>query len=322
MKRNLAESSYEEEPLVPPKRTRRLLSSEPQGHPRDTESSDEPDYLTMPLSDEATEHESSKKESSRAPGDRPTDPETSVHQQAATLMPKGFAMMNKMGFKMGEALGKGHGTAIKEPIAVARNAKRQGIKQTNSFILLDEPSLEDVTSYRKRVQDNGDRAGKLWVLHRMQKAAFELSGDIERFTVNSDPRDYNCLWREYVVDLKQKLKPKNGEEPPRLHELSTDMSKKLEEQPEADSSGPSSMGGSSSTTPSASPGLAIDAKVAGASEDDELAIFQDLPLDQQITGINTHLRVELNYCFYCGVQFESEKDLFEHCPGSTDKDHQ
>ncbi|CAR25268.1 Cmg1p [Lachancea thermotolerans CBS 6340] len=322
MKRELAESDNDEKPPLPPKRARPLSSAERQERQSDAESSEEPDYLTMALPDEVPEHEFPGPEGPKAPSsDFPGPKKDHAHQKAAALMPKGFAMMNKMGFKMGGALGKGSGTAITEPIAVARNTKRQGIKRTSSLISLDEPSLEDVTSYRKRVQDNGGRARKARVLHRMQKTAFELSGDIERFTVDSDPRDYNCLWREYVVELKRKLKPKTSEEAPHLHELSTSVSKKLEEEVEANSSDSSSPEATPSASASASPGPTI-AKTTGSSEDDELAIFQELPLDQQITGINIHLRVELNYCFYCGVQFESEKDLFEHCPGSTEEDHQ
>ncbi|BAP71701.1 hypothetical protein KLMA_40181 [Kluyveromyces marxianus] len=57
-------------------------------------------------------------------------------------------------------------------------------------------------------------------------------------------------------------------------------------------------------------------------EDDELVMFHQLSTDEQIEKLNTFLRAELRYCFYCGSKYKNDEDLYSHCPGFTEEDHQ
>lgn len=59
-----------------------------------------------------------------------------------------------------------------------------------------------------------------------------------------------------------------------------------------------------------------------ASIDNELEMFNLLSIDEKITKLNAFLRTELRYCFHCGNKYKDDADLFAHCPGFTEEDHQ
>ena len=56
--------------------------------------------------------------------------------------------------------------------------------------------------------------------------------------------------------------------------------------------------------------------------DPELELFDEMSTSEKIMKLNVFLRSELHYCCYCGVRYENDQDLFKHCPGLRQEDHE
>ncbi|SCU90592.1 LADA_0F05160g1_1 [Lachancea dasiensis] len=269
------------------------------------EQDEEDDYMKMHIPDDS--HLQSGLQSKRR--------KTQVDQDsAAEVLPKGFAMMSKMGFKLGGTLGRGGESALREPISINRSRGHGGIRVSRPLASHSDSSSINEDAYKHQIRAEKQRAENLSTLRRMQKMAFELSGDVERFSELSDPRNFNCLWRRYVMNLDEKWSHKEDEE------KSSFISQKAEEfhATDADSSllsGPPDRGQSDPLYNT------LHSSDGSKEEDKELQIYEGLTLDQQVLGIQTHLRTEYFYCFYCGAQFSSEEELFGNCPGPSKEDH-
>ncbi|SCU85537.1 LANO_0C04566g1_1 [Lachancea nothofagi CBS 11611] len=276
---------------------------------------DEEDYMTMIIGDDSPVQAKHQTQSQSQKVDR-------NQEQASKILPKGFAMMSKMGFKLGEALGQNEESAIKEPISASIRRGPRGIN------ISQQPSKEENSSaneadFQRWTQNNGERSKKMHTLHKMQKMALELSGDVDRFEIDSDPRDFNCLWRRYVMELQQKLKPPDYSIQEKSHQSADfsskaqDVEAKVAQHRELYSS--SLRNRDQDTETKLSPSR--DSSSSESERDEELSIFEELSIDQQVLGVHTHLRTGFFYCIYCGAQYSSEEDLYKNCPGPTEEDH-
>ncbi|CEP64218.1 Cmg1p LALA0_S10e05204g [Lachancea lanzarotensis] len=237
---------------------------------------EEDDYMTMLLPNENAVVEPSKPKTKLRKVD-------SKQQEASEILPKGFAMMSKMGFNIGETLGRNTEKGLKNPIWVARRDTPIGANTLHQPLSLNrKENAADEEGYQRWIQEKRQRTTEMRTLHAMQKKAFELSGDVDVFDIKSDPRDYNCLWRRYVMELQEKLRSK---------EQNTELRSEDSDSAKSD------------------------------DIDDELVIFEELSPVQQIRGVHVHMRTEFFYCFYCGAQFTTEEELLQKCPGPTEDDH-
>ncbi|SCV00558.1 LAME_0G10528g1_1 [Lachancea meyersii CBS 8951] len=272
---------------------------------------EEEDYMTMDLSGEDVTTEQPQHKSKLRRID-------SEQEQASKILPRGFAMMTKMGFNIGEGLGQNDTNALKAPI---RASGYGGPIRVRNFQLSvpgeGQASDFDEKTYQKWIQHRGQRSSELRTLRVMQKTAFELNGDVECFSTNTDSRDVNCLWRRYVMDLQQKMRPKEtnteeqeGRQRSRAPAVATGREKcLLSSEKENQEKCPLE---NAST---------IDSDDLESDADKELQLFEDQTLSQQISRVHTHMRTEFFYCFYCGVQFSTEEELHQQCPGPTPEDH-
>lgn len=48
---------------------------------------------------------------------------------------------------------------------------------------------------------------------------------------------------------------------------------------------------------------------------------QNSTLQAELLELLNRLRIEFNYCFYCGCQYESADALISGCPGVEEEDH-
>lgn len=205
----------------------------------------------------------------------------------AKRLPKGLKIMEKLGYKVGDVLGpdKNDAAASLSPLTVEFKADKLGVRVRPEKPNIDDKSeLLETSKFRERLHDEKEFERKERIFKRMQKLAFNMTGDIDRFKKECDPRDFNVLWRSYVMELLDQMK-----ENPKDQEESVDKS----------------------LTPE------------GVSEEDfELEMFEGLGIDQKIFNLNTFLRTELRYCFYCGSQYKDDEDLYSHCPGFTEEEHE
>ncbi|CAG98695.1 Cmg1p [Kluyveromyces lactis] len=205
----------------------------------------------------------------------------------AKRLPKALKMMKSMGYNIDETAESGSKRTV-GMVPVERKLDRIGIRTKPA--LSETEDVANVDDFRERINNEKNTERKLHLLKHMQKLAFTLTGDVDNFYSSSDPRDFNVLWRSYVIELLQNLTHKS-----------------LGNESEDD--------GHNHDHPEQSSNDVIPV-------DGELEMLQQLTIDEKIKKLNTFLRTELRYCFYCGNKYKDDADLFAHCPGFTEEDHQ
>lgn len=232
-------------------------------------------------------------------------------QEMLHKLPKGYHMMSKMGYKIGDTLGSeeskdyNHDTRLKRPLDLHWNPPNVKRKSTTG----NNENLEE--EYRQFNSQQQSEKRKIDIWRNMQKIAFEMSGDVDLCLPGSDPRDFNILWRPYVREINgwQRQVPL-VEEPPDDEQSTSDALTK--ENPLA-----------SHDQASQHHSIEIESIPDNYSdcEDEELNLLYEMNLDDRIIKLHIFLQCELYYCYYCGVQFEDESDLHANCPGLTEDEH-
>lgn len=192
--------------------------------------------------------------------------------------------------------------------------------------ILKNDEIEDSTmihTLSQRIRNTQELQKKLFTWERMQRIAFELTKDIELYTPQRDPRDFNVLWRSYVRKLNQaNEKVPSSVEPYSSEDEKTSIAGVDESRETVDV--PVVPDNSVKIVPkrevSSSP--EVESLPDYDGEDEEFDLFMQTSIDERIMRLNVFLRSELYFCYYCGVQYKSEQDLFEHCPGITEDDHE
>ncbi|SCU84170.1 LAMI_0C06524g1_1 [Lachancea mirantina] len=246
------------------------------------ELSDSDDYMTMRFSHDDEHDETTTRSSDDNDANKPV----------SEIMPRGLAMMRKMGYTPDQDSGSEPAQKRSRLIPIMMKSNREGIRESRN--LKKDPEMEiNTKTFKATISKETDFKRKEAIFHRMQKIAFELSHDDDLFTSEADPRDFNVLWRRFVIELKQKTGRTRTQ--PRL------LSRLIENDDKRE--------------PDIHDGLGSE------TEDEELKTFEELTIDQRILGLHTFSRVEFYYCFYCGVKYASEEDMFENCPGPSESDH-
>ncbi|QLL35041.1 hypothetical protein HG536_0H04170 [Torulaspora globosa] len=180
----------------------------------------------------------------------------------------------------------------------------------------------DSDSVSKRVRETQNLQEKLFTWERMQRIAFELTKDIELYTPGQDPRDFNVLWRSYVRQLNQVYeKIPSSVEPYSSHDEETSLSEADDSHENVDV--PIISDESVKVVPQREESSVpeVESLPEYDGEDEELDLFMETSIDERIMRLNVFLRSELYFCYYCKVQYKSEQDMFERCPGITEDDH-
>lgn len=264
------------------------------------------DYLTMSIEDDESKkpdkprenttmsHAERTLENLRRPLFGQIVDDQGEHQVIRPIATKsrGLSIMEKMGFKVGDALGKDpqDDTALREPIAVSSKTDREGIRDGLRKGDVDKAlspgiTLEDEKSFQKRLQHDRDQQHKHRLVEKLQRLCYELV-DGETDIYKAKARDLNVMWRGYVVDVQRRKKTKDTIDAEEHHGEAGDYD-------EDDT----------------------------AQIDTELQLFNEEPLDTKLSKLSRHLRANFNYCFWCGVQYDSPEDLFANCPGECESDH-
>jgi RNA polymerase-binding transcription factor DksA len=223
------------------------------------------------------------------------------NEQVTSSKSKGLSMMEKMGFKIGDTLGKDqhNKNALLEPILLVANSKRSGLRETEgTYTHIPELKEKDADEFRNRLREEKLEAKLTKTMHQMQKYCYEFSGDADSDITKLKPLDINVLWRGYIKHIQKLLKEKEVRHMESQEESMTEIKNASEFSDDSDQSSDEDI-----------------------EEDFELQVFEELPLADKVQRLNLHLRSEYDYCFYCGVKYADQKDLFESCPGDSEEDH-
>jgi Domain of unknown function (DUF4187)/G-patch domain len=243
---------------------------------------------------------------------------------------KGLAMMARMGFKPGVALGsKDNVGARTEPISISMKEDRGGIgldsEKKRKFREEAEKEGKRVKAeegeYRERVRREreetrleGQVGAAMRVAERMDTEREE--GDAEekptgdaalKRKISTKPlKQINVLWRGLV---------RKREEKERGRRMRYDLQQSLSrlptyEDPDEDKDDRKALGKDHIQHT-----LVQDLE----EEDPELDEFNALDPAERLQKLVEYLREEFNYCFWCKYTYP-EKDM-EGCPGLTEEDH-
>lgn len=219
--------------------------------------------------------------------------QTSEETNILKTMPKGYKMLIKLGYRYGETLGsKSNNTdALLNPVKAVGQTSRRGIRFASKPNLVDTTSASETyaTEYRNLKAQEGDLKHKKSIFNRMQKIAFEISGDIDILNSTSDSRDFNVLWRRYIIDLQIK------QDTIQINSLTFPLQPKTQNE--------------------------IYTSVQDSS-DYELQSFEELSIGRRISLLHKFLRTEMRYCYYCGAKYIDDNEMYINCPGFSEEEHQ
>ncbi|XP_065202472.1 G patch domain-containing protein 11 [Planococcus citri] len=211
---------------------------------------------------------------------------------------KGFAMLQKMGFKPGTSLGKSD-TGRTEPIPINLKADREGLGRTQMKKEIIEKKLKEfrpdnisTTEYRSRL------TGK--VVQKQTESDFRKSQKIcETLDTDKGILEPQEKWYWLSTDPEiEKEKKAAAKAEKRKKRMASGYDNDSDEYSENDDS--------------------EDASDEKDDDDDD-----DVPLDvsEKLNNITSYLRNTYYYCIWCSVKYNDEDDLKNECPGRTRDEH-
>lgn len=233
-------------------------------------------------------------------------------------MPKGYRMMEHMGYRAGDTLGSqetnGYNTTrLNTPIEPLSNQIETPYDRETE--LLSSAAAEE--EWRRWASNRQDEKRKTNLWRHMQKLAFEMTGDADLCVPNSDPRDFNVLWRPYVKELVE-----GNKQEPLVEEPETDEEVAVDHKQNYDESVPAETLESGREAQPSTVDIESCSSQSDEGADEELKALYGMDIDDRIMKLHIFLRCELYYCYYCGVQFEGERELQCNCPGLTEAEHE
>lgn len=249
---------------------------------------------------------------------------------------KGLAMMAKMGFKPGSALGsKDNAGARTEPIGINMKEDRGGIgldsekkrkfreeieKERKRVKAEEGDYRERVRKEREEVRLEGQFGAAMRIAERMnsekeEQEAFENGEEIDEVTpdglkkrkISTKPlKQINVLWRGLI---------RTREEKERDRRMRYDLQQSLSRLPTYDDPDEDVEDKKALGTRATQYMLVEDLE----EEDPELDEFNALDPGERLQKLVVHLREEYYYCFWCKYTYPNKE--MEGCPGLTEEDH-
>ncbi|KAI1281060.1 putative G-patch domain protein [Xylaria sp. FL0933] len=258
----------------------------------------------------------------------------SMLEGAQAKKSKGLAMMAKMGFRQGGALGSGENAASArlEPIRPEMKDDRAGIgldserkrKLREAAESAEKKVKVDESEFRERVRREREVArwerqvyAAMKVCERMDEEKQQQAGSAvgsgdapggKKRRLSTRPlKDIPVVWRELVRRREEAERDRRMKHD--LQQSSTPRLPTYEDDLE-DEDDKTAVGNTQTSY-----ALVEDLD----EEDPELDEFNALEADVKLQRLVEHLRKEYNYCFWC--KFEYPDDTMEGCPGLTEDDH-
>jgi hypothetical protein len=245
---------------------------------------------------------------------------------------KGLAMMAKMGFKPGAALGSGNPDARTEPITINMKDDRGGIgmdsekkrkfreeyEKEGKRVKAEEGEYRDrVRREREELRLEGMVANAMRIAERMATENEEEEalrngegGDkvngVERKISVKPLKQINILWRGLI---------RRREEKERDRRMRYDLQQSLSRLPTYDDEDEEKEDKRALGKNATQYNLVEDLE----EEDPELDEFNALPPAERLQKLVIYLRKEYNYCFWCKFTYPDKE--MEGCPGITEEDH-
>ncbi|KAI1322218.1 putative G-patch domain protein [Xylariaceae sp. FL0255] len=271
---------------------------------------------------------------------------TSMLDAAAAKKSKGFAMMAKMGFKKGGALGSTENQdAIVEPLRPEMRDDRGGVgldsdrkrKMQDAAAAMQKKAKVDEVEFRDRVRRERETTRLEHQVYAAMKVCDRMDEQRQQQKIAEDRTDGSEAREEHGEESLQKKRVlstrplksipvvwrgliRKREEVERDRRMKHDVQQGATRLPtyeddsgEEDEYDRKAMGKGAQT--------AHDVVEDLDEEDPELNEFNALEPDERLRQLVEFLRKEYQYCFWCKFEYPDEKNMEEGCPGSTEEDH-
>lgn len=225
----------------------------------------------------------------------------------------GMKMMQKMGFKLGDTLGKNsEATHISAPIQVKPRLGRKGIGATHNGIATTEKFHPvTVSEYRQTTKEKQDQFREKRTMLQLQRFCYHESGDEEDvYECPEKVGDVNVMWRRIALDSLRTAEKRVLLFNEESREISEDGSE----------TGQKDLSEVEIKKPNSKPADSTDI-AEGSQLQIELAEFESRPIAEQLLDLLGLCRKEYFYCPYCSVRYKDESDMQENCPGPREGDH-
>ena len=246
---------------------------------------------------------------------------------------KGAAMMAKLGYKPGTALGKAGDAKderLLEPLGISEREGRGGIgadaekkrKIREEFAEREEEEKRqrvDAEEYRERVakeREEARREGQVWGAMKVAEKLDEEdeAGEVSRDVIGEAVRktakkkrlsEVNVLWRGLVKQREVSERDRRMR-----YDLHQSLSSRVDyNDPEEDREDKMALGRKD----------AEEVDVELDQEDEDLNEFEQLEASEKLDKLVKYLRERWRYCFWCKYRYPDEE--MGGCPGTSEEDH-
>lgn len=196
---------------------------------------------------------------------------------------KGFAMLQKMGFKHGMGLGK-DGTGRAEPIPLTVKADRGGLGR--DVLLKRQREVKEALKHetaKKRVKIEQNQRDSFRRHMSGKFAERQTSSDLYKSQKACEQLDKSknlpCVEKWFWPEVKTEL---------------DDEEEKEEDKDEDDED----------------------------KDEDKDEVEEELEASEKLEHLTMYLRRTHQYCIWCGTKFDDDQDMTDNCPGDTAQDHE
>ncbi|XP_034408001.1 G patch domain-containing protein 11 isoform X2 [Cyclopterus lumpus] len=215
---------------------------------------------------------------------------------------KGFALLQKMGYKAGQGLGKA-GAGRVDPIPLNIKTDRGGIGMEGVKKRKAEQELEHYRQKARAKQQNETKSLEDFRSRvRTEREERKIEGDLRRSQRACEQLDSQkgiTVPREdwYWPKVETEEEEEEGEEKEEVEEDEEEKKKKKKKKEEEE-----------------------EEQEEEEEEEEEQEIVELTSFDK-LQIITSYLRGIHFYCIWCGTTYNDEEDLCSNCPGDTAADH-
>lgn len=277
-----------------------IVNEDTQDQPDDLDS-DEKESITPGISDITDNAYDGLKYNERQSYKRGDILERSLFESENTSI--GLSIMQKMGFKVGDTLGKNdssYGDKLKVPIDVHTRLGREGIgskpnpdtKRGFTYINVD------LVNYREHLKKSFSLSKLTNLIQKLQKICFEQSGDYDKLMdapEKFEVKHVNIYWKEYVMILKRKKFAKCNNQRILLFDDDENEDKDTDY---------------------------VERELVSIEKSIEYINFKNLDPSEKLAELMRYSREVNHYCIFCGCFYDDQEDLQKNCPGIFEENHE
>ncbi|XP_071445339.1 G patch domain-containing protein 11 [Hetaerina americana] len=242
-------------------------------------------------------------------------------REAISTDNKGFALLQKMGYKPGDALGKS-GKGLVEPVPIEVKSGRGGLGRETALKEVAEAKSHAVQRWRMKRKEEAEIGTKDYRLRiaaeaRKRQAEGDLRVSQKACHHLDEVNGYETpiekwFWPEIKINVDEESSSESEEE---------DFDKETDEEFDENESTPPRFSNKEKNIDRKRHrgGCSKSSKREKIKEekDDE----DELQPEEKLEVLTEYLRKTYFFCTWCGTKFEGKEDLETHCPGNTRDDH-